>query len=59
MTAPDPGRLVAAVQRWPESARKDWRQLLDDDPVAARLMAEAALQLDAWPCDETGFPITR
>jgi hypothetical protein len=51
--------MVAAIRRWPESARRDWRALLDDDPAAARLIGEAAVTLDAWPCDPDGFPITR
>lgn len=51
--------MVAAIRRWPESARRDWRVLLDDDPAAARRVGEAAVLLNAWPCDDDGFPITR
>lgn len=51
--------MVDAIRRWPESARQEWRALLDEDPAAARLIGEAAVTLDAWPCDPDGFPITR
>ena len=45
-------QAVDAIGRWPVAEQRAWRQLLDSDPAAARLMAEAAVLLDARPADD-------
>lgn len=48
-----------AIAEWPETAQLEWRELLDTDPTAARLIAEAAVLLDAVPVDPDGNPMIR